>query len=196
MGIYSGHIIIFCIYMEFQTYSLPWMTRGVHMSWKMGHCVCFGGARASLSFFHNRRRCGNTMLMQARAPVCICLLRWVCAGTLPSWWLTGGGWQRPVTEVDTHGRLYGLKLDVAVDTSDRNERARSSATMRLRRCSVYRVATATTLLPELRGDTAEPLTPFSCRSLPISKKLAFSFICYFSLRIEVKLRNCYLTDND
>lgn len=84
------------------------------------------------------------------------------------------GRQLPVTEVDTHGRLYGLKLSVAVDTSDRNERARSSATMRLRRCSVYRVAT--TLLPEPRGCAAEPLTPFIDRTHP-------SFVYFHEIRI-------------
>lgn len=153
-----------CVYMKFlQTYFLPCTTRGVHMSWKIGHCVCFGRARASLSFFHNRRRCGNTTLMQARALVCVCLLRWVCAGTLPSWWLMGGMRQLPVTEVDTHGRLYGLKLGVAVDTSDRNERARSSDTMRLRRCSVYRVATTLLLaatLPNLSLPSAVEISLF------------------------------------
>lgn len=151
-----------------RTYIRLLATRVVHMSWKMGHYVCLGGARASLSFFHNGRRCGNTTLMQARAPMCICLLSCVCAGTLPVWWLTCGRWQLPVTEVYTHGRLYGLKLSVAVDTSDRNERARSNATMRLLRCFVYRVATANTLLPEPRGNAAEPLTPFSGRSHPTS----------------------------
>lgn len=132
----------------------------------------------------------ETTLMQAHAPVCVCLLRWVCAGTLPSWCLMGGGRHRPVTEVDTHGRLYGLKLGVAVDTSERTERARSSATMRLRLCSVYRVATATTLLPEPRGNTVEPLTPFSGRSLPITTKLGFSFFC---ITLALRLRSNFAT---
>lgn len=122
----------------------------------------------------------------ARAGVCMSVEVSVCGYVTEL--VVGGGRQRPVTEVDTHGRLYGLKLDVAVDTSDRTERARSSATMRLRRCSVYRVATATTLLPEPRGNTAKPLTPFSGQSLPISTKLGFSFfyvILAFRLRSSV-----------